>query len=213
VNCFVNNIHFDWCIEWYEREGNSVTTNSLSKSGSEGNKDTEWKFLSQINEQTVGNDNRTYFNVRARVVQTGRQPLYKACGQNGCLKKVRDNNNGFYHCDKCQTDSSSFEWRLILSVAISDCTGEGWVTIFQEQAEKILGISVKELSELQENNPQEFLKALTVAEFKQYVFRIGSKIEHYMDESRVKSVAFNFTPVDAIKHSKQLIKNINEWTN
>ncbi|CAG2113357.1 unnamed protein product, partial [Medioppia subpectinata] len=152
--------------EWFEREGQTLSTNTLSKSY-EGIRDNEWKFLSQINEQTVNGDNRSYFNIRARVVQTGRNPIYKACGQNGCLKKVTDNNNGFYHCAKCQTDSTQYEPRLVLSVALSDCTSEIWITLFQEQAEKILGISAKELHELQESNPPEFVKALTASEFKE----------------------------------------------
>ena len=199
-------------IEWYSREGSNITAQSLNKGSGENGTSNETRFLCQINEQTVNNENRTYFNVTARIVQTGRTPLYRACGQNGCLKKVRDNNNGFFHCDRCQTDSPNFEWRLILSLAISDCSGETWITLFQDQAEKILGINTQELSELQENSPQQFLKALSAAEFKKFGFRIGSKIEQYMDERRVKCVAYNFNAIDPIKHSKQLIKNIKQWT-
>ena len=192
--------------DWFSKEGSSVTTMSLSKNSDM--KANETRFLCQINIQSVSNDKNSYFNVTARVTSTGRQPLYRACGQNGCLKKVRDNNNGFYHCDKCQTDTPNFEWRLILSVAITDCTGETWVTLFQDEAEKLLGIKVKDLSELQENSPQQFLKALSSAEFKKYTFRIGARIDNYQEESRVKCVAYNFTPIDPIKRSKELIQKI-----
>lgn len=184
----------------------------MSKSGGESNRENEWKFLCQINQQSVGTENRSYFNLRARIVNTStRSPLYKSCGQNGCLKKVSE-NNGLYHCDRCG-ESAQFQWRLILSVALSDCTSDMWVTIFQEQAEKLLGITVQELSELQDNSPQDFLKALSVAEFKQFVFRVGARTEQFMDETRVKTIVFNFSRIDSIKHSKQLIKNIKEWYN
>ncbi|XP_054154164.1 replication protein A 70 kDa DNA-binding subunit-like [Oppia nitens] len=198
--------------EWYLRDGQNATTNALSRAGGDqGNKDKDWKYMCQINDQSITQDARIYFNSRAKIVQTGRQPLYRSCGQNGCMKKVMDCNNGLYRCDKCQSESPNFQWRLILSVVLSDCTGECWVTLFQEQAEKLLGITAQELSEIQERDPQDFLKALTTAEFKQYVFRIGSKVENFMEESRVKNTVFNFTPVDPIKHSKQLINNIKEW--
>lgn len=186
---------------------------ALSKAGGEGGNREDWKLLCQINAQTVSNENRTYFNVKGRIIGTGRNPLYKACGNNGCLKKVRDNPNGTFYCEKCNVDrTTEFQWRLILSVAISDCTAESWITLFQEQGEKLLGMTAQQLSELQEESPQQFLKALSAAEFKQFVFRIGSRMETYMDETKVKSVAYQFTPIDPIKQSKQLIKNIRQWT-
>ena len=79
-------------------------------------------------------------------------------------------------------------------------------------AEKMLGMTANELADLQDNNPQQFLKALATVEFKQYNLRLGAKLEQYMDETRVKSVAYNYTPIDPIKHSKELIQKIKKWT-
>lgn len=190
------------------REGHRISTQSLSKAGGEGGRGSESVFLCQINEHSVTSDSRVYFTVRGRIVATGRNPLYKACGQNGCMKKVQEANNGFYHCEKCQTDSASFQWRIILSVALSDCTGEQWVTLFQDTGEKLLGMTADQLGDLQDNNPQQLLKTLASVEFKQYSFRVGSRMEHYMDETRVKSVGYSFNAIDPIKHSKDLIQKI-----
>lgn len=44
--------------------------------------------------------------------------LYKACPQQDCNKKVVDNENGVYRCEKCNSDFSEFKWRLLLNVSI-----------------------------------------------------------------------------------------------
>lgn len=43
--------------------------------------------------------------------------LYKACPQQDCNKKVVDNENGVYRCEKCNTDFPNFKWRLLLNVS------------------------------------------------------------------------------------------------
>ncbi len=181
----------------------------MSKSGTD-NSANEWKFLCQLNQQS---ENRYYSNVRARVTAIGRNPLYKACGFNGCLKKVRENSDGTYVCDKCQKESTEFEWRIILSVCLSDCTSEKWVTLFQDQAEKLLSTTSQELGILQLNDQQDYQKVLASSDFKQFVFRIGTRTESFQDETRVKSVAYNFQPVEPVKHAKRMLQNIKAWSN
>ncbi len=162
---------------------------------------------------SVPNDSTLYFNCRAVIVSAGRPQnlMYKSCGLNGCSKKVRDESNGLYHCDKCGTDSPAFQWRIMLSICISDCTGDLWLTAFQEVAEKMIGLKVDELSQTFESDPNQYNSIISGLIFKTFNFRIGSKIDEYNNEKRVKSTAFGVYAIDPIERSKKLIQNLRAW--
>ncbi|CAG2107340.1 unnamed protein product [Medioppia subpectinata] len=203
---------------WYDREmagGGLKDIRALSK-GSDGNGGAnETKYLCQINEESVPEGQTVYYNCKATVVATNRSErhMYKSCANTGCSKKVREENN-FYYCEKCKHNSPQFEWRLMISLSLNDPTGDHWVTAFQEVAEKITGKPVAELSALYESSPDEYQSLITsTLYFKTFVFRIGSRIDVYNDERRVKSTCFAATPLDPIQRSKELIEFIKSSIN
>ena len=55
-----------------------------------------------------------------------------------------------------------FNWRLILSFSVADFTDNQWAQCFQEEAEKIVGMSAQELGSLQQDNPDQFNKVFEV---------------------------------------------------
>ena len=57
--------------------------------------------------------------------------LYQACPSANCNKKVIDNGDGSYTCEKCSQTHNSFEWRLMMSFSMCDATGQVWATAFQ----------------------------------------------------------------------------------
>ncbi|CAG2165033.1 unnamed protein product [Oppiella nova] len=207
---------------WYERElalggaGNLKSVQPLSKaSGDAANGANEYRFLAQINEQSVPQDGQSlYYNCKGTVVATNRadRHLYKSCGNNGCSKKVRE-ENGFYFCDKCGHNGHQFQWRLMLSVLVSDATGDQWVTAFHEVAEKLIGRPVAELSALYESSVDEYQALVSALLFRTFQLRCGSKVDEYNGERRVKSTCYSAQPVDPIQRARQLMASINEWTN
>lgn len=42
--------------------------------------------------------------------------FYKACTSADCNKKVVDQDNGTYRCDKCNIESPNFKYRLLVNV-------------------------------------------------------------------------------------------------
>ena len=70
--------------------------------------------------------------------------MYKGCGKTvqdrKCQKKLIDEGNGNYRCEKCDTSDAEFEYRLIMKAAIADDLGTHFVTFFQEQG--ITGFSL-----------------------------------------------------------------------
>lgn len=60
---------------------------------------------------------------------------------------------------------------------IADATGSRWVTAFNEDAEKILGMSAQELGELKENDNDAYMQKFAEASFKRFTFSLRAKSE------------------------------------
>ena len=61
--------------------------------------------------------------------------LYKACGEEVdgkvCNKKVVENGDGTYRCEKCARDKATFKWRIMLQINMADATDNTWASCFQ----------------------------------------------------------------------------------
>ncbi|XP_062499057.1 replication protein A 70 kDa DNA-binding subunit-like [Corticium candelabrum] len=114
---------------------------------------TPTKLLSQIKDENLGHgDKPDYFNVQATVLFFKKDnALYKACPLEHQNFKVVDIGNGQYGCEKLYRTFDSFKWRYCLQVNIYDCTGEQWITLFNEPVERLLGYSAQALAELKES--------------------------------------------------------------
>jgi replication factor A1 len=69
-------------------------------------------------------------------------------GDRQCSKKVTNNGDGKWRCERCDQSITSVEecdYRYILQLQIQDHTGLTWVTAFQECGEEIIGIPAKTL--------------------------------------------------------------------
>lgn len=118
--------------------------------------------------------------------------------------------NGSYRCEKCNVEMDTYNWRLILSFSMADCTDNQWVTCFQDQAEQILGISAQELGSMQQHDPDAFNKAFQDATFRKMNFRLRGKADSYNDEQRVKHTVMNVSKMNWAEYNKRLIREIEE---
>jgi len=78
----------------------------------------EWLTFYEAKERGLGNgETPDFFLCKALVfnIQTS-NCVYKACVQANCYKKVIDLENGGYRCEKCNTEHTSFKYRLLLQV-------------------------------------------------------------------------------------------------
>ncbi len=58
-----------------------------------------------------------YFSCIATIVYIRKENcLYQACPSKDCNKKVVDQQNGMYRCEKCDKEFPDFKYRLMLSV-------------------------------------------------------------------------------------------------
>ncbi|XP_008994611.1 replication protein A 70 kDa DNA-binding subunit isoform X2 [Callithrix jacchus] len=197
---------------WFDSEGQALDGVSISdlKSGGLGGSSTNWKTLYEVKSENLGQgDKPDYFSSVATVVYLRKENcMYQACPTQDCNKKVIDQQNGLYRCEKCDTEFPSFKYRMILSVNIADFQENQWVTCFQESAEAILGQSAAYLGELKDKNEQAFEEVFQNANFRSFIFRVRVKVETYNDESRIKATVMDVKPVDYREYGRRLVQSI-----
>uniref|UniRef100_A0A8D8Y0C4 Replication protein A subunit n=1 Tax=Cacopsylla melanoneura TaxID=428564 RepID=A0A8D8Y0C4_9HEMI len=192
---------------WYSNQSNTRFEPVSQRTGAGGGAGGNLILVREIQDQQLGmGDKADYCNVRGIIqVFRGSNTTYKACPSQDCNKKVIDQNNGMYRCEKCAKEYNTFNYRLILPVMIGDWTNSVWVTLFQTEAESILGVTAQDVGESTEDHP-----ALKKSLFSQYVFRLRAKMEHYNDEKKLKITCAGIKKVDHLDLSKKFIAQIKE---
>ncbi|XP_061219405.1 replication protein A 70 kDa DNA-binding subunit [Neopsephotus bourkii] len=197
---------------WFDSVGQLLEGTSISdvRVGPASGANTNWKTLYEAKAENLGQgDKADYFSCVGTVVHLRKENcMYRACPSEDCNKKVVDQQNGLYRCEKCDIEFPNFKYRMMLLVTIADCLEYQWVTCFQEAAEFILGQNAAFLGELKEKNEQAFEEVLQNANFNTYEFRIRVKLETYNDESRIRATAVDVKPVNYRDYCKRLIASI-----
>lgn len=133
--------YFYQLMNWYNEEGNSESFKTItSGGGASGGSNTEWKLLNNINADCQSAGKPIYFNSKCTgkflsyLLCTNKHiisvtyvkkdnPAYRGCpGKEGsdtkCNKKLMDEGNGNYRCEKCDFHTPTFNWRLILNAQV-----------------------------------------------------------------------------------------------
>jgi replication factor A1 len=103
---------------WFDNGGSSAEMKLLSTRG-QSNYSTEWVNFHEGKLRNLGaGDKPDYFQVKGFIHNIRSQTtFYKACSAPDCNKKVVDQDNGNYRCDKCNIEGPSFRYRLLLNVS------------------------------------------------------------------------------------------------
>ncbi|RXM91158.1 Replication protein A 70 kDa DNA-binding subunit [Acipenser ruthenus] len=125
----------------------------MSEMKGSGGVNATWKTLSEVKTENLGHgDKADYFTCVATIVYLRKENcMYQACPSQDCNKKVVDQQNGLFRCEKCDKEFPNFKYRMILSANIADFSDNQWVTCFQESAEAMLGKNGDHLGELRDS--------------------------------------------------------------
>ncbi|CCF56082.1 hypothetical protein KAFR_0A06470 [Kazachstania africana CBS 2517] len=188
---------------WYDSVGQNSNFTSLKQeadgSSSVNGGENATKFISQritiarAQEDNLGRSERgDFFSVKAAVSFLKVDNFaYPACSNEGCNKKVLEQSDGTWRCEKCDINNPSPRWRYVLTISIMDETNQLWLTLFDDQAEQLLGTSANKLMELKETDPNQFTKVTQAIQMNQYDFRIRAREDNYNDQTRIRyTVAF-----------------------
>ncbi|WVZ12151.1 hypothetical protein V8G54_016681 [Vigna mungo] len=203
---------------WFEKEGKNVPTLSISKDTSSFPKNDNRKTVSQIKDEKLGTSEKPdWISVCATISFMKYDNFcYPGCpimiGDRQCNKKVTNNGDGKWICDRCNQSVDACDYRYILSFQIMDHTGVTWVTAFQESGEEIIGLPAKDLYYLkyEEQNDERFAEIIRKVLFSEYVFKLKVKEETFSDEQRVKATVVKAEKVNFASKSRVSLELIDK---
>ncbi|KAA8525134.1 hypothetical protein F0562_007002 [Nyssa sinensis] len=199
--------------DWFDRKGRNTPSLSLSQETTSIVRTDVRKTISQIKDKKLGTSEKPdWITVSATLSFIKVDNFcYTACpimiGDRQCNKKVSNNGDGKWRCDRCDQSVDECDYRYILQFQIQDHTGLTWVTAFQECGDEIMGISAKDLYYLkyEEPNDERFAEIVRKVLFTKYIFMLKVKEETFCDEQHVKSTVVKAEKVSLSSESKFLL--------
>jgi len=202
---------------WWDSEGCQQEMASITVSGSRGSDGPGGpaKIIGEVKQENLGHGERgDYYSVISTVTFFSKdKALYKACGDMAadgkeCNKKVVEQGDGTYRCEKCMRNKSEFKWRIMLQLNMADCSDNVWASCFQENAEKILDTTSQELGDAFERDEVKYNGTFSAATFKTFNFRMRAKADTYNDETRIKHTIVSAEEVNHTNHCASMIKEL-----
>jgi replication factor A1 len=139
---------------WFDANGMNSDFKTFS-SGPETNASSmgsKLKTISQVTDEKLGmGEKPDYFDLCATISHIRQENCwYPACPTEKCNKKVTEMNME-WRCEKCDRSFPAPNYRYILSLSVSDYTGQLWLQAFNDTAEIILKKTANELYQIKVN--------------------------------------------------------------
>ncbi|KAM3751247.1 hypothetical protein ACB098_04G094100 [Castanea mollissima] len=202
---------------WYDSEGKESSMASVgsgmspsSKSGSRSMYSDRVSVSHILKNPSLGEEKPVFFSVRGYIsfIKPDQAMWYRACKT--CNKKVTEALGSGYWCEACQKNDEECNLRYIMAVKVSDASGEAFISVFNEEAEKIVGCSADELDKLKseegEENPYQL--KLKQATWSSHLFRVSVAQSEYNNEKRQRITVRAVAPVDFAAESRFLLEEI-----
>ncbi|XP_058070460.1 replication protein A 70 kDa DNA-binding subunit B [Magnolia sinica] len=205
---------------WYDSEGKGTSMASVGSSMVSGSSKvgarsmySDRVFLSHIvSDPSMGQDKPLFFTVKVYIsyIKPEQAMWYRACKT--CNKKVTEAVGSGYWCEGCQKNDVECSLRYIMVVKVADATGEAWFSVFNEQAEKIIGCSADELDRIKSEDDKTFQLKLKEAMWVPHLFRVSVAQTEYMNEKRQRITVRSQAPVDWSAESKYLLEEVSKMS-
>jgi len=208
-------------LSWWASQGKnqSFVSMTASMAGTAGGRGDMYDPFQRVTLDTIKMNNLGFGDkpdyVKAKVhiayikYDSDKDPWYTACPLEGCNKKVIQEMDQGWYCEKCNKSVPNCIRRYILNISVMDCTGHSWVTAFNDVAVSLLdGQTADDIQILKEVEKEKYEKIFREACWKQYIIKMRIKKESVGDEDRVKCTLMSAEPVDFVKESKALLSLI-----
>lgn len=174
---------------WYDSQGRSdaFSTHSglAAMGGATGRKD-EDRLIADVKELALGVGETAYFSVRATVVYFRQENIsYPACPTATCNKKVFQNPDDTWRCEKCDQNFAAPQHRYIMNINVCDHTGQLWVSCFDDVGRLLMGVPADKVVELRSEGGELAASSLfDEANCRKYIFRCRAKMETFQEQER-----------------------------
>lgn len=193
--------------------GEGLSSRRASLSGASGN--AEYDSLSdlRLDETPEAKEKPHYHTIKLTVaaIKPDQPMWYLACPEPGVNNKVVE-DNGRYWCEATQKHYDNFNRRYVVSMKALDSTGDGWLSVFDQQATEILGITADELAQLRDKADGSYERKIKQACWKEYVVRLSVRTDEYQDVLRKRCMVTRCSPVDFQMESKRLLRLIQKFS-
>ncbi|CAG5089000.1 Oidioi.mRNA.OKI2018_I69.PAR.g12044.t1.cds [Oikopleura dioica] len=205
---------------WWQQEGQDSTFEGQSGANTGGGKKNQMVTLDALmhgaNYETEG-DKPYWFNSKCYLTYIKKDRMvYKGCvGKEGtgCNKKLIEEDDGTYRCEKCNSNFQDFNYRIMMNAAVTDGRGQHFCTFFGDTAEQILDISSKDLGEMFMSDGNEFDDFINTKSCLEFILGGRAKSEIYQDEQRLRVAAQRVAQIDYNKYGMDLINRMKEFEN
>ncbi|XP_047971793.1 replication protein A 70 kDa DNA-binding subunit B-like [Salvia hispanica] len=199
---------------WYDSEGKDTSLAAIGPSPSNRNGArsmySDRVSLSHITSNpSLGEDKPAYFSIKAYIsaIKPDQAMWYRACKT--CSKKVTEAVGSGYWCEGCQKNEDVCSLRYIMAVKVSDASGEAFISVFNDQADKMIGCTADELNEIKLHDGEaSYQKKLKEATWVPHLFRISVTTNEYNNEKRQRITARAVAPIDYATESKYLVEDM-----
>lgn len=214
-------------INWYNAEGKTLPSNSLTTNQGMGSGPRQRKVLIEFDNDHVHQMIQEQkdpvkgpsINVKAIITRIKHDidPWYPACaseaqqGQQQCNRKVTQDTDGNWTCDKCNRTFAKCNYRYILSMAIADHTSSQYISIFDDEAKALLGHDANEMQQLKEQDTNAYESIFQEATLTEHAFWITAKSEVQMDVERIRRVGRRVTQIKYVEECKSLLELIKQY--
>ena len=175
---------------WYDAQGKNDTFQNhagmTSTIGAAGGRTDATKTIMQVKEENLGmSDNTDYFITKATIIYVKQESVsYPACLSEGCNKKVVETDPGQWRCERCDKTHPKPEHRYIMSVNVSDHTGQIWLSCFDDVGRMIMGMSADTLMEIREEDEKAYGDVFQEANCKTWIFKCRAKMDTFQEQQR-----------------------------
>lgn len=179
---------------WYQSQGQNETfathanvTSTVSGAG--GSRD-PFKNIAQIKDEGLGMDTEKadFFSLKSSIQYIKQDNFcYPACSSEGCNKKVLEIEPGQWRCERCDKSFPKPQYRYIMSVNVSDHTGQLWLSCFDETGRSIMGMSADELMDIKETDEKRLSDIFSDANCRTWNFKCKAKMDSFQDQQRYAS--------------------------
>ena len=176
---------------WYNGLGKTETFMSHAQMGGSmsaaGGRGDPVKTILQIKEEQLGMSDQTdYFTVKATIIYIkGDNFAYPACLSPDCNKKIVEVDPGQWRCERCEKTHPRPEYRYILSVNVSDHTGQIWLNCFDDTSRLLMGYPADRLIEMRESGEKNGTDdVFQDANCKTWLFKCRAKMEMFQDQQK-----------------------------